>query len=151
MKIELKQGQLVDLFIEKMKQDEFCVKHTNGTYDKADPTHFEEVTARVFLEHGYSVFTDHVDEPPYETDYPQPEIVEVHIKDVTWGVEFEFDTSLGIEKGYYQRPTSGTEDGDWHRVTENFKRIFGDIFLCGESPDYYEIDEETGEFERSWR
>lgn len=148
MKIQLTQTQLVDLFIEKMKTDEYCVKHTNGTYNKADPTHYEEIEARAFIEHGYSfsVASDVGETEPYT----ESEVVAVHIRDISWGIEFEFYTSIGLEKAYYARATGGGEDGEWHRATENFERVFGDIYLLGESPDYYELDAETGQYSRAW-
>ncbi len=148
-KIELTQSQLVDLFIEKMKTDEYCVSHTNGTYNKGDPTHREEVKAKVFIEHGYSfsVASDMEENP---VPYPDPEVVDVHIHDVTWGVEFELYTSIGLEKAYYARANEADKEGEWHRATENFFRVITGIFLRGESPDDYDFVE-TGKYEPSWR
>ncbi len=150
MKIELSQSQLVDLFIERMKSEGFCVSHTNGPYNKADPTHREEVTAKVFIAHGYS-FSVESDLNPDAPPYPDPEVVVVNVHDVTWGVVFSFDTSLGVESAYYARSTEVGKDGKWHRATENFGKVFKDIFLTGESPNGYEIDEETSQYEPAWR
>lgn len=51
-------------------------KFSCGTYDKRDPTHFENVSADFWMQYGFGC----------DEEYPAPEKVEVTMQDVTWGV-----------------------------------------------------------------
>lgn len=128
--------------------DMFCLhiqNHGNqtgkGTYNNADPTHFEKWAASFGIEHGYTSV-------PLEPEmggkdgweYPQPENVKVLIHDVTWGLDIEIHTSAGVEKAYWSRPMFG-EQGEWYRVSPNFFNRMRDVWMNGQEPDFWEIEE----------
>lgn len=123
----LEEDDLVFLFIENMKK--FSVSSSRGTYDLADPTHFEKWRCEVWLQCGYTMVE--VPEEEGGGEFPEPETIVVRVHDVTWGVEFEFETSVGIEKGYFGRGASAKRSGEWHRTTERFFEVMADLLLCG--------------------
>ena len=141
--IELTQNEIVDLFVEKMK---LHGPSTTGTYNKADPTHFEKGTAtiglvmiafRTSLIDGDDSFIDVDESGSHVSRYePGPENVKVHWHDVTWGVEFEITTSAGVEKAYWSRPAHGCK-GEWLRVSENFFSAFKLILIEGQDEDFW--------------
>jgi hypothetical protein len=135
--IELNQNNIVDLMIDKIKQNG---PSRHGTYNEADPTAFEKGSAVFGLEGGYTL-EPYDDETQQAGGYPNPENVECRFHDVTWGVTFEFVTSLGTEKGYWGRPIMGC-DGQWTQITDRFFEVFKDILLCGREKDFWEIDDD---------
>lgn len=142
--IELTQNEIVDLFVEKMK---LHGPSTTGTYDKADPTHFEKGTATIGMGDGFEPINDNdfvdVDEhgahvSRYE---PGPENIKVQWNDVTWGVQFKITTSAGVEEGYWSRSIHGSK-GRWTRATDNFFSVFKRIFVEGQDENFWSKDDD---------
>lgn len=138
--ITFKQGELVDMFCDKMRS----IMHTKtGTYNTADPTHFEKYNGEVWVFHGYGEYwqTDMDDEPiiidgKRLPDEPPPIKVEVEMMDCTWGIEFKFTTDIG-ECGAYWSRESNAEHGVWMRVTGNFFEVFKDLLVDGDKDNPY--------------
>lgn len=137
--IKLTQNEIVDLFVDKMK---LHGPSNSGTYNKADPTHYEKGTATLGLANGFKPiddddFVDVDDSGAHVSRHgPGPENVTVHWHDVTWGVEFEITTSAGVEKAYWSRPVHGCE-GEWLRTGENFFVVFKRILIEGQDEDFW--------------
>lgn len=129
--IELTQDQIVELFIEKMR---LHGPSNTGTYNKADPTHYEKGTAKIGLAYGFCDTFD--EEEPIMSGYPAPENVTVNWHDVTWGVEFGIITSIGVQKGYWSRPIMGDEP-KWLRTTDKFFEVFKRILIEGQEEDFW--------------
>jgi len=129
-KVELSQDNIVDLFIEKMKSHG---SSHSGTYNKADPTHYEKGEAEIGFMYGFTAGEEDM------CGCPGPENVKINWHDVTWGIEFEITTSGSIEKGYWSRPMFGSK-GVWYRTTENFLEVFKRILLEGEQKDFWIAD-----------
>lgn len=146
LKEVLSEDNLVDIFVESMER--FCKKSKSGTYDKGDPTYFKNMECEVFLTYGFTEPTqDPEDEFPeswYAGMPPEPETVKLQIDDITWGIEFTFETSVGIETGYWSRGNTPIDfdgaGGEWCRCSENFKETFIRLFLHGEEApiEYFE-------------
>jgi len=129
--IQLSQDQIVNLFIEKLK---LMGSSTSGTYNPADPTHFEKGVAEIGIEHGFTMFTDESQAP-----YPEPENVLVDWHDCTWGIKFEFETSAGQESGYWSRAIGGV--GEWGTASKNFYEVFLKLLLEGQVKDFWIMEE----------
>lgn len=131
--IFLTQNQIVDLFHLKMKS--LSTAHwTAGTYNAADPTHCETLTAEAYLEYGFSTASGKLAKMFGGIGAgPECEFVKVRMHDVTWGVEITFETSLGVEQGYWGRPF-GEPTGAWGDCSKHFFTVFRQILLCGEDP-----------------
>ena len=136
--IELSQDQIVNLFIEKMKM---MGPSKSGVYNDADPTHYEKGHAKIGMGYGFTETQD--EDEPIMCGYPMPENVLVHWHDVTWGVEFEITTSVGVEKAYWSRPMFGSP-GSWARLTENFFKVFKRVLLEGQDQDFWIAEESLG-------
>lgn len=89
----------------------------SGTYNSADPTHFERASARFWFEYGFTFepATDLNDEPIKDlngnvvlNDIPSPEVITVEYNDCTWGVDISFSTTVGTVSAYF--------DDDWRNV-----------------------------------
>lgn len=142
--IHFKQGELVDMFCEKIRK---LVPTRTGTYNTADPTHFEKYNGEVWVTHGYGEYW----QEDYETgetifidgkslpDEPPPIQVEIEIMDCTWGIEFMFTTDIG-ECGAYWSRESNSEGGEWMRVNGNFFEVFKDLLAEGDANNPYESD-----------
>ena len=145
IKDSISENDLVDLFVERMKN--FATKESRGTYNRQDPTAYENYTCVVPLMYGFSKApydpTDDIPEFVYEQCAPDPEDVTVHINDCTWGITFEFETSRGTEKGYWSRGNYASDfngDGgewvDW--CSENFHEVLMRLFFIRDE----EVEEE---------
>lgn len=149
--IHFKQGELVDLFCEKMRS---ITSTRTGTYNRADPTHFEQYRGEVWVTHGYGEYwitkadvagydCENGDEPFINSDgeklhdEPPPVQVSIMMHDCTWGIEFEFETDAGKCGAYWSRE-SNDEGGEWVRVTGNFFEVFKDLFAEGSPDNPYE-------------
>jgi len=139
LKDVLKENDLVDLFVNKMRM--FSVSSSSGTHDSVDPTHLEEWKCEVWLEYGYSTAESEFLEEEGGGEFPESETVTVHMLDCTWGVEFELETSVGIEKGFFGREMRG--EGEWHRVTPRFFEIMADLLLNGDAEPAEQDDREN--------
>lgn len=144
MNIKLTQHQIVGLMMEHIRANG---KSKSGTYNKADPTHYERASAKFEMAYGYTmmksnpseVCTHTWSEPKCESclplnDEPASEVVEAKFHDCTWGVEFEFNTSIGTLQAYFDR------DGKWiprvpkgrskKVVEKQFERVFMDMLFA---------------------
>lgn len=130
--IELKQKDIVDLMIDKLKR---LGTHKSGTYNKQDPTHFEKGNAAVAVQYGYRVDD--------EACCPGPENIKIHWEDCTWGIDFTLETSVGRDTGYFDRGIGECSASKWLHCSDDFLQIFKDILLNGQDEDYF--DDEFGE------
>jgi len=133
------QNDIVDLFCLHIQSN--GNQTAKGTYNAGDPTHFEKWYAVFGIEYGYT--SEPIDPEEGGKDgweYPQPENVKVFIHDVTWGLEIEIHTSVGVEKGYWSRTMFG-EKGRWCRSTPNFFNRMRDVWMNGREADFWEIEE----------
>lgn len=135
--IELKQDNIVDLMMDKIKQNG---SSRHGTYNAADPTHYEKGSAVFGVEYGYTMIMEDEEGNPGHP-YPEPENVKCSFHDVTWGVTFEFQTSIRLEKGYWSRPLFGSS-GEWTQITEQFFEVFKDVLLQGQEEDFWAMDDD---------
>lgn len=144
--IKFTQSQIVDLFCEHMRE---MVSTRTGTYNKADPTHYEKYSGEIWILHGYSECwqEDYEGNPILHNgekvpDEPEPEQIKISINDVTWGVEFEFETSRGTEGGYWSREIGNNENfpegGEWVRTTPHFFEVLTDLWQYGKENHPYE-------------
>jgi hypothetical protein len=106
-----------------------------GTYNKADPTHFEKGDAEIGIEHGFTAIEEDSCPP-----WPEPENVSVHWHDCTWGIRFTFGTSIGQEDGYWARPICGC-NGEWNNCSEKFEEVFTRLLLFGQPKDFWIAEE----------
>jgi len=120
VELKLKQSDLVNLLVNRCKEQG---NWKDGTYDKADPTHFESGKASYYV--GDALVT--VDYPPYEDR--EPELLEVEFNDCTWGFEFRFNL---VCAGGTEQKSSGyfdSEGGSWHRIEGEFERDFRNAMI----------------------
>jgi len=137
--IKFTQNQMVDLFCEYLKKK---ISTRTGTYNKADPTHYEKYSGELWILHGYEeCWQEDQDGIPILhngekiPDEPDPEKIKISVDDVTWGIEFKFETSQGTESGYWSREFYNRErypeGGEWMRTSKNFFRVLTDIWKYG--------------------
>lgn len=137
MNITLHQSEIVRMMMERIGVS------TTGTYNKGDPTHYAEGSAKFEILYGYSMpksfaieGCDHTtQEPPCDNckgmdpgaNCPDPEVVTASFHDCTWGIEFKFVTSLGLTEGYFDNDSK-----KWYRVKKQklFKRVFRDVLFA---------------------
>lgn len=135
--INLTQNEIVDLFIKKIKVNGST---KTGTYNKQDPTCFEETREVLWLEYGYTL-----SEPDEESDsfwrYPITESIRIKVQNITWGIEFSFETSVGRETAYWSHEPN-TEGGEWVRVTDKFFKVMKDLLLSGTQKSPAELAKE---------
>lgn len=112
MEINFKQSELCAMMMAKIMT---LGEWDEGTYNRQDPTHYARGKAAIHLQCGYQ----HVDD-----GYPEEETVDARFNDVTWGVEFQFHTSLGTIDGYFDRDTE-----EWCRCHPRFFEVFKDLML----------------------
>lgn len=132
--IELTQCQIVDLFQEKLRKNG---SSKTGTYNKADPTHFEKGVAKFGM--PFSLNPDGLN----QLDGPTPENIEVEWHDCTWGVEFTINVpSIPYPvKGRWSRSFGGG-DSEWADDTlPIFFTIVKDIILQSGIPDFWDQPE----------
>jgi len=140
IRFEVTQNNLVDMFCLHIQSH--GSEGPRGTYNKADPTHYEKWSATFGIEYGYTSIPVPVEQGGGEgIEYPEPENVKVLLHDVTWGVDIEIHTSVGIEKAYWSRPILGSK-GEWFRVTPNFFNRMRDIWFNGKEPDWWVAEEQ---------
>jgi hypothetical protein len=156
--IKFKQGEFVDLFRDKMRG---LISSRTGTYNKADPTHFEKMSGELWVINGYGEYfmedengmVLHDSKPIPEE--PPPIKVKIEIHDCTWGVEFKFTTDIGECGAYWSRNFGSAdheknpEGGEWLRVTGNFFDVFKDLLVEGQTINPYEdyIHESLSDYE----
>ena len=126
--IELSQNQLVDLLMEKLK--DASEGWTSGTYDKADPTHFEKGTSKFGIPYTLG------DEGEL-LDGPEPENISVDWNDVTWGIEFSIVVPSIRQpiRAYWSREF-GNGKSHWTRCHEDFFRVVQAILTDAQEPDF---------------
>ena len=118
--IELTQNQIVDLFHEKLKATAGNCR--TGTYNKADPTHFERGVTDFGI--PYTIGAND------ELDGPEPENISVEWNDVTWGVEYTIAVpSIPEPVGGYWSREFGVDESHWVRCHERFFEVAKAILL----------------------
>ena len=119
--IDLQQSEFCRMMVQRIKDQGHW---TEGTYNRQDPTKYERGSATIDVEYGYTLSApDHeIGEPG---GYPLEETIEISFVDSTWGVEFEFRTSIGKVEGYFDRG-----DKEWCRCHPRFFEVFKDILLA---------------------
>lgn len=130
--IELTQGQLVDLFVEKLKAHG---PSTTGTYNKADPTHFEKGEAEFAIEVSWVKDRGQSN----MRQIPEPEDIEVIWHDCTWGIEFTINVpSIKEPVTAYWSREFGNGKSHWKQAHPKFFKVVQDIIVCGHPKGYFE-------------
>lgn len=123
VQFEMANRDWVEVMKEKIRS---CGQFTSGTYNPADPTHYEKGWAEITMESGYTMST-----PDAETGdpggMPLPEMVKASFHDCTWGVDFDFDTTAGRVSGYYNRAFGRDGAGEWQSCDALFFKVFKDV------------------------
>lgn len=130
--IELTQCQIVDLFQERLREHGSV---RTGTYNKADPTHYEKGKATFGMPWGYN--------PDFDPQYgPEPENIEVGWHDCTWCVDYTFHVPSLPEPvhGQWCRGFDSSEF-HWNRGNDFFFEIAKDILLHAGEPDFWDQPE----------
>lgn len=158
MKITLLQSDIVALMMNKIGTS------TTGTYNRADPTAYAKGSAKFELMYGYSfgkqpgpecsmACVENPCEKCDQADIPTPEVIKASFHDVTWGVEFVFETSVGVLRAYFSRNDFGEKNPDGGKwiarkgtTLKKFKRVFTDIlFADPEGTNFVEGKERSDE------
>jgi len=124
MKLELSQKQILNQLERILIEDSLDYKESSGTYNRADPTHYENYEGALWVEHGLK---------EDEEGFPEAELISVKLEDCTWGTEVTFTTSIGEVGAYLDH-----EDDKWMRVHDEFKKVFMKVLLEGSSSDPHE-------------
>ena len=127
--IVLTQNQIVDLLQEKLKATATNCK--TGTYDKADPTHFEKGVTEFGIPYTLG--------PNDQLDGPEPENISVEWNDVTWGIEYKIAVpSIPEPVGGYWAREFGVDKSHWTRCHERFFDVVKAILLDSGEPDFWD-------------
>jgi hypothetical protein len=128
--IKLRQDDIVYLLMQKLKDHATSCK--KGTYNQSDPTAYEKVTSKLFLQYGFSFPIVSEDEEPelFDDFCPDPETVIIQANDCTWGINFTIKASNGKHVGYWSRESTGA-DGKWTGCSPEFIPVITRLFLGG--------------------
>jgi hypothetical protein len=135
--INLTQKEIVRLAIEKFQK---FVEKKKDFVAGTDPTQVFIYEGKIPMLYGFSFvkFEDGLESYP-----PEPEDVQFKIVDTCWGVEFEFRTSIGNHKAYFD-----WECGKWYwEDLVVFFPMFKRLLMDGGDRDFglvFEDEEQKG-------